>query len=209
MFELHKIKLRQMPNQVLRVIDDSNYDPNSRAIAVHVAGRLDFPLGETRLERLLAAGPNPVVYAVCEYLEFRVGLVDSEVLARKLLAIVNRPDYLSYFVGTNTETGEEEDVDVRYFAARCLALAELDPSVEELVVATLRQNYPEIEDESFSLSLNSIVLGAVERGGSRLWKRYSGGLGSIFDRYPRKGQSRKGRGEMTRNTKKRGSRRSS
>jgi hypothetical protein len=43
--------------------------------------------------------------------------------------------------------GEEVDPDVRYYAARCLALAELKPDMEVIIVDSVRKKYPEFEDE--------------------------------------------------------------
>jgi hypothetical protein len=184
--------MRQVPPQILRVIDDDGYDHETRAVAIHLAGLLDYPLGEDRLGRLLSRNWNTIIYSVCEYIEYRVGLLDSEDLAKRLLAVLNRPDSLAYFSGHDRKQGKEVDADVRYYAARCLALAELKPETEAIIVDMIRKKYPEVEDEVMTMLLNVIALGALSRSESRLWKRYSGKLESVFHRVDERGKGARG-----------------
>lgn len=187
LFQIHELRLRQLPSQMLRLIDDEQYIEHIRAQAVHYAGQLDYPLGDYRITRLLSGHKNMLIYSVCEYLEYCVGLVDSEDAATKLLAIVNRPDSISYFLATNRKSGKEVEEDIRYYAARCLIFVELPPSVEELIVAVLRKKFPEIEDESFQAELDTFLRGSVFNEKSRLYKKHSMGENTnIFKRHPLK-----------------------
>jgi hypothetical protein len=180
-FATHEMPLRDLPPHMLRIIDDDEYDEDTRGIAIHVAGELDYPLGEPRIVRLLSRRSPKVIYSVCEYLEYRVGVLESEEIAKGLLAVLNRPDSLSYFTATHRDSDKEVEGDIRYYAARCLALSELSPEMERAIVEVIRAKYPEVEDETTMMTLNSVVLG-VTRSESRLWKRYSGKIESVFDR---------------------------
>lgn len=180
------MKLREIPQQILRVIDDDESDEETRAIAIHFLGDFDYPLGEQRMIRLLSRRWNKIVYSVCEYIEYKIGILESEDIAKCLLSIMKRPDSISYFDATHKETKKQVDADVRYYAARCLALAELSEETEKAIVYMIRKKYPEVEDEIVSMLLNSIGLMALRGSDSRLWKRYSGKVESVFDRVDNK-----------------------
>src|SRR5205807_2482909 len=126
----HELPVRQIPQQMLRVVDDDEDDEDTRGVAIHVAGLLDYPLGESRIKRLLSRRSAKVIYSVCEYIEYRVGILESEEIAKSLLAVMNRPDSICYFTALQRDTGKDVEADVRYYAARCLALSELQPEIE-------------------------------------------------------------------------------
>jgi hypothetical protein len=117
-----------------------------------------------------------------------MGTVDTEDLAKSLLIVMARPDSISHFRANKRDSDREVEGDVRHFAARCLALAELPPAREAAIVTTIRSKFPEVEREAFMAVFNLSILGVADKGESRVWRRESDSLDTVFSRVDGKGE---------------------